>query len=119
MAATDSKEVTSPKVKAIDKWGALGALGLGVLAFFLSLLTPDLFPFLGPWAGPVTAALVFLGTGIARIAAYQTPDPLRENYTAQQTAYELQRQREENPTAQAKSIEPDDWAQTQWPDNKG
>lgn len=119
MAAVDSTEVTSPKVKAIDKWGSVGALALGVLAFFLSLLTPDLFPFLGPWAGPVTAALVFAGAGIARIAAYQTADPLRVNYTTQQTAFELQRQREEAGEWETKPEETIVRPEDKWPDNRG
>lgn len=121
MAATDSAKVTSPKVKAIDKWGAIGGVALGILAFFLSSLTPDLFEFLGPWAGIVTATLVFAGAAIARIAAYQTPDPLRSNYTAQETAFELQRQREEAGTnsMEVTSLPPDEWATRQWPDNKG
>ena len=119
MAATDSAEVTSPKVKAIDKWGSLGALGIAAIGFALQMVTPDLFGVLGAWAPIIAATLVFIGVGISRISAYQTADPLRVNFTAQQTAFELQRQREESgdwsATPEETVVRPED----KWPDNRG
>lgn len=115
MAATDSTTQVSPKVRAIDKVAGLGAIGLSVVALMLGLITPDLFPFLGPWAPIIAAGAVFLG---ARLAAYQTADPLRQNYTEQQKAFDAQRERELN----GGPVDPghvEAVVNEEWPDNRG
>jgi hypothetical protein len=119
MAATDSTTQLSPKVRAIDKVAGLGVIGIGAVAVMLGLVTPDLFPALGPWAPIIAAGAVYVG---ARLAAYQARDPLRENYTAQQNAFESQRAQELDPTPVPQGYQ-DQHVEAQavenWPENKG
>lgn len=83
MAATVDPAQTSPKVKAIDKWGTVTTIAAGAIVVMLTMITPDMFPGLGAWAPVAAAGLVALGAGVSRYVAYQAIDPLRQN-----TAYQ-------------------------------
>lgn len=77
MASTDPSQL-SPKVLT----PALVSAGLLFLSLFLSLVTPELFAGLGPWAVPLSTALVGVG---AFIAGFVKQDPLRTpNFTTGQ-----------------------------------
>lgn len=88
MAANADPKQLSPKVKAsayMTLWASLAAVVLAAVTTWLTGLTPDQAPFLGVWFVPVTTAL----TGVLNtLAGYLKPDPLRQNYLAQQQAVE-------------------------------
>lgn len=113
MSATDSTKQLSPKVK----WAGLVGAFITALSAAGAALTPELFEGLGAWGFVV---YIFVTALFISVAAWWKADPLRENYTAQVNAMELQHQREENPTQnRADSLPPEDWARDQWPDNRG
>lgn len=93
MAASNDPAQTSPKVKAVDKWGTIGT-GVGAIALvFVGLLatqiTPELLDFLGPWAVPVSFAIGgTVATVTARKGAWNALDPLRQDYAEQAHAHE-------------------------------
>lgn len=72
-AATDPRNV-SPKVKQAAVWGAVITGALVVAASFLQAVPAEALAQLGPWAGPVGAALA---TAAAVLAAYAKGDPAR------------------------------------------
>lgn len=114
MSATDSTKQISPKVTAVG----VSTVILSALALAAAVLDVEMFGVFGDWAPFFLVLVVGLINGAS---AYMKGDPLRMNYTAQQNAFELQRQREEDVPGrhEAAPADPDEWAREQWPDNRG
>lgn len=72
--ADTATAVISPKVKSAGVWGAVVTGVLVVAAAFLQSVPREALEQLGPWAGPVGAAIA---TAAAVLAAYAKGDPLR------------------------------------------
>lgn len=77
MAASADPNKLSPKVLGP---AALTA-GLTFVSIVLSLVTPEMFTALGPWAVPVATGLVGVG---AFVAGYYRGDPLRQDNALKQ-----------------------------------
>lgn len=72
MAASADPNKLSPKVVG----PVVLTAALTFVTIVLSLVTPDMFTALGPWAVPVATGLVGVG---AFVAGYLRPDPLRRD----------------------------------------
>lgn len=74
MAETPSTTSISPKVKAQVVTGSAIGIVLTAVSVTLSLVTPEMFSGLGPYAILVSAFLMAIGSGIA---GYMKSDPAR------------------------------------------